>query len=97
MSGSVRIKICGVRSPEDALAAVEVGADLIGLNFVPDSPRFLDLRLAEAISEAIADAPVERVALFRDATWDEIDHVLRRVEVERIQFHGDETEKRSRQ
>ena len=92
MSGNVRIKICGVRSVEDALSAAEAGADLIGLNFVPGSPRCLDLRTAEAISEALAELPVERVALFRDANWDEIDTVLRRVEFDRIQFHGDETE-----
>jgi phosphoribosylanthranilate isomerase len=92
LTGNVRIKICGVQSPEDALAAVEAGADLVGLNFVAGSPRQLDLKRAEAISEALADSPVERVALFRDATWDEIDTVLRRVDVERVQFHGDESE-----
>ena len=92
MSGNVRIKICGVQSVAEALAAVEAGADLIGLNFVPGSPRCLDLRTAEAISEALEDQPVERVALFRDAAWDEIDTVLRRVDFDRIQFHGEETE-----
>ena len=92
MSGSVRIKICGIQTPEDALAAVDAGADLIGLNFVEGSPRQLDLKRAEAICEAVAGAAVERVALFRDASWDEIDKVLRRVEFERVQFHGDETE-----
>jgi phosphoribosylanthranilate isomerase len=92
VSGHVRIKICGIQSPEEALAAVEAGADLIGLNFVPDSPRCLELKLAVAISEAVSDAAVERVALFRDASWDEIDHVIQRVECERIQFHGDESE-----
>ena len=92
MSGNVRIKICGVQSVADALAAVEAGADLIGLNFVPGSPRCLDVRTAEAISEALEEEPVERVALFRDASWDEIDTVLRRVDFDRIQFHGEETE-----
>ena len=92
MSGTVRIKICGVRSLADALSAAEAGADLIGLNFVPASSRCLDLRTAEEISEGLADLPVERVALFQDASWDEIDTVLRRVDFDRIQFHGDETE-----
>jgi len=92
VSGTVRIKMCGMRSPEDALAAVDAGADLIGLNFVPESPRHVDLRMAEAICESIADAPVERVALFQNARWEEIDHVIQRVDFERVQFHGEETE-----
>ncbi len=92
MSGNVRIKICGVADPEDALAAVDAGADLIGVNFVPGSPRRVEIQVAEAICEAVANRDVERVALFRDATWDEIEHVLRRAEFDRVQFHGDETE-----
>jgi len=92
VSGTVRIKICGIRTIEEALAAVDAGADLIGLNFVPESPRYVDVHMAEAICEALADAPVERVAVFRDATWDEIDKVLRVCDFERVQFHGDETE-----
>jgi phosphoribosylanthranilate isomerase len=71
---------------------VDAGADLIGLNFVADSPRRLELRQAEAICEALNESDVERVALFRDATWDEMDTVLRRIDVTRVQFHGDETE-----
>lgn len=90
MTGSVRIKVCGITHPDDARAAVDAGADLVGLNFVPDSPRALDLRTAEAIARA-AEGGAERVAIFRDPTPDEIERVVRRVEVERIQLHGDET------
>ena len=92
MSGSVRIKICGIRYPEDAQAAVEAGADLIGVNFVPGSPRQVEIKNAEAICRAVEGSGVERVAIFRDASWEEIDRVLRRVEFERIQFHGEESE-----
>lgn len=92
MSGNVRIKICGVGSSEDALAAVEAGADLIGVNFVPSSPRCVDIHVAEAICAVVSDSPVERVALFQNATWDEMEHVLRRVEFDRVQLHGEETE-----
>jgi len=91
VSGSVRIKICGITHPDDAEAAVEAGADLIGLNFVPGSPRCLDLATAEAIAQRV-EGRVDRVAVFRDASPDEIDRVLRRMEFERIQFHGSETE-----
>jgi len=74
------------------LAAVDAGADLIGINFVPSSPRCVDIHVAEAICEALADQPVETVALFQNASWDEMEHVLRRIDVDRVQLHGDETE-----
>ena len=92
MTGSVRIKICGVTTPEDALAAVEAGADLIGINFVPGSKRQVDVSQALEICEALEGKDVERVALFRNEHWDVIDPILQRVPFERVQFHGDETE-----
>jgi phosphoribosylanthranilate isomerase len=88
---TVRIKICGVIHPDDAAAALDAGADLIGLNFVPGSPRCLSLDQAEQIAERVAGQG-ERVAVFRNAGWDEIERVTRRVEIERVQLHGDETE-----
>ncbi len=88
---SVRIKICGVIHADDAAAAVDVGADLVGLNFVPGSPRCLSLADAEAIASRIGNQ-AERVAVFRNARWDEIERVTRRIDLERIQFHGDESE-----
>jgi len=89
VSGSIRIKVCGVTHPDDAQAAVDAGADLIGLNFVAGSPRRIDVRRAEEICRRV-EGRVERVALFRDSTWDEMERVIRRIEVERVQLHGDE-------
>ncbi len=83
--------MCGIVHPDDAAAAVEAGADLIGLNFVADSPRCLSLADAEAIAVRV-DGQVERVAIFRDAPWAEIERVTRRIDLERIQLHGDESE-----
>jgi phosphoribosylanthranilate isomerase len=87
---NVRVKICGIASPDDAQAAVDAGADLIGLNFVPGSPRCLQLADAERIAVQVA-GQIERVAVFRDADPRDIERVLRRIEVERIQLHGDES------
>jgi phosphoribosylanthranilate isomerase len=87
----VRVKFCGITHPDDARAAVDAGADLVGLNFVPGTPRCLPLAMAEAIAAAVA-GDVERVAIFRDADPHEIERVLRRIEVERVQLHGDEPE-----
>jgi len=56
---------------------------------VPGSPRCLDARAAEAIASRV-NGQVERVAVFQNARWDEIERILRRVEVERVQLHGDE-------
>ena len=52
----------------------------------------MDPATALEICEALEGHEVERVALFRDASWDTIDPILRRVPFERVQFHGDETE-----
>ena len=88
---TVRIKVCGIIHPDDAEAAVDAGVDLIGLNYVTGTPRALTIEQAEKIAARVAGR-VERVAVFQNAHWDQIQKVTRRVDLERIQFHGDETE-----
>jgi phosphoribosylanthranilate isomerase len=91
VSGRVRIKICGITHPDDAEAAADAGVDLIGLNFVPGSARCIDLETAVEISNRVAGR-LDRVAVFQDAQPEAIERVLRRVEFERVQLHGSETE-----
>lgn len=88
---TVRIKICGITHPDDAIMAADAGVDLIGLNFVPESKRRIDSATAAEIAECVAGR-VERVGVFRNSDPDEITRVLRRVDLDRLQFHGDETE-----
>jgi phosphoribosylanthranilate isomerase len=53
MSGQVRIKVCGITSAADAMAAADAGVDAIGLNFYPASPRFVTIDAATAILAAL--------------------------------------------
>jgi phosphoribosylanthranilate isomerase len=57
---SVRVKICGVTTPDDARIAAEAGADAVGLNFYPKSPRYIDPRSAADLVKVLGPftAPV---------------------------------------
>lgn len=88
---SVRIKICGVTRVEDALAAVALGADMIGLNFYPPSPRSLTLEHAQEIRRAIGRR-CEVVGVFVNAEREYIAERLGALGLDLIQFHGDESE-----
>jgi phosphoribosylanthranilate isomerase len=84
-----RIKICGVTTPEDAQLAVRAGADAIGLNFYPGSPRFLSLTLAREIAERVTNR-TEKVGVFVNAQSDVIKKTAEAVGLDVIQLHGDE-------
>ncbi|WPC06664.1 phosphoribosylanthranilate isomerase [Pseudomonas benzenivorans] len=86
----VRSKICGITRVEDALIAVEAGADAIGLVFYAKSPRAVSVPQARAIVAALPPF-VTTVGLFVDASADELNAVLRAVPLDLLQFHGDET------
>ncbi len=86
----VRAKICGITSVKDALIAVEAGADAIGLVFYAPSPRNVALEAAIEIANALPPF-VSLVGLFVNAEKTEIDHVLAKVPLTILQFHGDET------
>jgi phosphoribosylanthranilate isomerase len=88
---TIRIKICGITHPDDAAMVADAGADLIGLNFVPESQRQVDSVAAAEIADCVAGR-VERVGVFRNSEPDEIARVLRRVDLARLQFHGEEPE-----
>jgi phosphoribosylanthranilate isomerase len=84
-----RIKICGITSVEDALAATRLGADAIGLVFYPPSPRYVEVEQAAEIAAALPPF-VTTVALFVNADEQTIADVVSRVRIDLIQFHGNE-------
>jgi phosphoribosylanthranilate isomerase len=85
----LRIKICGITRPEDAQAAAAAGADAIGLNFVPASPRYVDLSKAQAILAALPPL-VSPVGVFMDASLSDVQKVARTLGLRTVQLHGAE-------
>lgn len=86
----VRSKICGITRVEDALAAVEAGADAIGLVFYAKSPRAVNIEQAKAIVAALPPF-VTSVGLFVDMPRETLQALLREVPLDLLQFHGDES------
>lgn len=84
-----RIKICGLTREDDVRAAVDAGADAIGLVFYPKSPRYVDVARAAALAEA-AGPFVAVTGLFVNADLEDIAHVAERVPLTLLQLHGDE-------
>ena len=91
-----RVKICGITRIEDALAAAQQGADAIGLVFYAKSPRHVTPEQAQQIIRALPPF-VSTVGLFVDATSGDIETVLREVQLDLLQFHGDESPEFCRQ
>lgn len=88
---SVRVKICGVTRVEDALAAADAGADLLGLNFYAKSPRCVTLAQALEIRHAVKRR-VKLVGVFVNASRQEIVEIGRELTLDFVQLHGDEPE-----
>jgi phosphoribosylanthranilate isomerase len=86
---TVRVKICGITRVEDARAAFEAGADMIGLNFYAESPRYVEIDCAREIRAAIGSRAAV-VGLFVNASRAYIDDRLRAASLDMIQFSGDE-------
>src|SRR6516162_1189604 len=88
MDYPIRIKICGITTPEDAAAAAGYGADMVGLNFYPRSPRCIDTRRASEVLEALP-ASVEAVSVF---AAESAERMLARLadlpRIQTIQVHG---------
>jgi phosphoribosylanthranilate isomerase len=87
-----RVKICGITNLEDALAATEAGADYVGFNFYPASPRFIQTEACAAISRVLAERypGVGRVGVFVNAGREQVLATLDACGLDLAQLHGDE-------
>jgi phosphoribosylanthranilate isomerase len=83
------VKICGITNLEDALVAVDAGADAVGFVFYEKSPRFVTVDNAR---EIIAKLPerVDKIGVFVNETPERISAITDRAGLTAVQFHGDE-------
>lgn len=91
---TLAVKICGLKTPEDAHCAIEAGADLLGCVFFEKSPRNVSAQVAAEIFDMIGDKDVLRVGLFVNPTDHELSQVLNHVRLDLIQLHGSESPER---
>jgi phosphoribosylanthranilate isomerase len=83
----VQIKICGITNARDAKVCVELGATLIGLNFYPRSPRYIEPKVGRQILRTLP-ATVDAVGVFGDGNAEEIRKAAKTARVRCIQLHG---------
>lgn len=85
-----RIKICGITNHEDAANAVACGTDALGFIFFKDSKRYI---LPEKAAEICAKVPafIATVGLFVNEPLENVNRTIERVQLDLVQFHGDET------
>src|ERR1041384_1167176 len=84
------IKICGLTNLEDALAAIDAGADYLGFNFYKGSPRYIAPKAARSV---IANLPakVTKVGVFVNEPVDNIERIVGEARLQAVQLHGDES------
>ena len=86
----MRIKICGITRPGDAEQALALGADTIGCVFHAESARHVTAEIAQEIQIAVGNAGT-LVGLFVDPTVEQVHAVLGRIDLDVLQFHGQES------
>lgn len=82
------VKICGITNLEDALVAVEAGADALGFVFYEKSPRYVDPEVAHKIAENMPSS-LEKVGVFVNQWEDSICRIADQVQLTAVQMHGD--------
>jgi len=85
------VKICGVVDPANARMAAEMGADFLGLNFYPRSPRYVEVERAREIASAVRGSGVRLVGVFVNRPAGEVEEIESEVGLDLLQLSGDET------
>jgi phosphoribosylanthranilate isomerase len=85
----LKVKICGITNYQDAVAAMDMGADLLGFNFYPESPRYIT---PEKAAEIINKLPgfIDIAGVFVNALIENINEINNLCNLDWVQLHGDE-------
>ena len=88
-----KIKICGIKTLTDVLAAIHAGADYLGFNFYPKSPRFVEKQTCAEITAVLKkEHPhIKLVGVFVNSSVEEVKDILATCSLDLAQLHGDET------
>jgi phosphoribosylanthranilate isomerase len=89
----MRVKICGITNIDDALAAIDAGADYLGFNFYPKSPRYLTPERCVQIQSAIGNhkSAIRTVGIFVNDSPERVACLLDQCGLDLAQLHGEET------
>ena len=87
------IKICGITSEKDLMAAQQLGANFVGFVLVEKSKRFIDLKKFESLSNMVSK-PLKSVALLVDPSDDTLEKLLSISKIDYLQLHGEESPER---
>ena len=93
MYSKVRVKICGITNTSDMDASIKYGTHYAGLMFFEKSPRFVNLNLARKLS-LYAGSKIKKVAVTVNLNNQKLDEIVKKVPLDFIQLHGNETPKR---
>ncbi|MBX3008468.1 MAG: phosphoribosylanthranilate isomerase [Melioribacteraceae bacterium] len=86
----MKVKICGITNIEDAILSAELGADMLGFIFYPQSKRYIS---PEKCKDIIAEVPtgIKKVGVFVNDSYEVINRIVEQTKIDVVQLHGDET------
>jgi phosphoribosylanthranilate isomerase len=87
---TVKLKVCGITSIEDARSAIDCGAEYLGFNFYPKSPRYISPKSARTIIKQLPDDTISVGIFVNEKTPEDVIGILRASGTKMAQLHGDE-------
>ena len=87
---TTQIKLCGFKNIEDIIFASSLDIDYLGMIFVKDMPRTIDIKTAIRAVNICKDNNIKSVGVFLNQTVEDISSIINKVDLDAIQLHGNE-------